>query len=71
MLVELVANFKYLRRPMDQTNNEWPALRRNVKLWSRLSGMLGGYYKKSRYILQSGVNVLQVGDTCSAPIWIG
>ena len=47
MLVELVANFKYLGRPMDQTNNEWPALRAHGDLENTsfiFTGIKGGDY---------------------------
>ena len=39
-LVEVVANFKYLGRSLDQMNNDWPAVRRNIMcarlVWGRL-----------------------------------
>ena len=43
-LVEGVENFKYLGRPLDQTDDDWPAVRHNVKrarmvMW-RLGKML-------------------------------
>ena len=44
MLVEGVANFKYLGSPLDQTDNDWPEMRRNTKgertVWRSLGEML-------------------------------
>ena len=45
-LVEGVTNFKYMGRPMDQTDNDWPYVRQKVKraqrFWGGLGKMLGG-----------------------------
>ena len=40
-LVEGVANFKYMGRKLDQTDYDWPVVRRNVKRAQRVWGMLG------------------------------
>ena len=43
-LVEVVSTFKYLRRPLDQKDNDWPEIRKNIKLertvWERLRKLL-------------------------------
>ena len=43
-LVEGVAKFQYLGRPLDKTKNDWPAVRWNVnqarRVWGRLGKML-------------------------------
>ena len=43
-LVDVVANFKYLGRTLDQTDGNWPAVRRNYKqaqrVWGRLRKIL-------------------------------
>ena len=43
-LVEVVTNLKYLGSPLDQTDDDWPVLRRNFKwarrVWGRLGNML-------------------------------
>ena len=36
-----VANFKYLGRPLDQTVNDWPAVRLNFRWAHRVWGRLG------------------------------
>ena len=44
MLVEGVENFKYLRRPLDQTDDNWPEIIQNIKqarkVWGRLGKLL-------------------------------
>ena len=44
MLVEGVAQFEYLGRPLDQTDDDWLAVRCNVKkarrVWGRFGKML-------------------------------
>ena len=44
VLMEGVAQFKYLGRPIDQTDDKWPAVQRNVKqvqrFWERLVKIL-------------------------------
>ena len=40
--MEVVVNFKYLWWPLDQTDDDWPVVRRNVK-WLRR--VWGGLYK--------------------------
>ena len=39
-LVEVVANFKYLVRPLDQTDDDCPEVRRNIKKGRRVWGGL-------------------------------
>ena len=42
--MEVVANFKYLGFPLDQMDNDWPAVWRNImcarSLWWRLGALL-------------------------------
>ena len=43
-MVEGVATFKYLGKPIDQTNDDWTAVRRNImrtiSFWGRLETLL-------------------------------
>ena len=39
-LVDVVANFKYLGRALDQTDGNWPAVRRNYKQVQRVWGKI-------------------------------
>ena len=40
-LVEVVANFKYLCRILDQTGDDWQAIRMNIKQVRKVWGRLG------------------------------
>ena len=43
-MVEGVATFRYLGRPLDQTDDDWPVVRRNIMhvrlVWGRLGTLL-------------------------------
>ena len=40
-MVEVVANFKYLGRTLDQMDDDWPAVRQNIMHTRLVLGMLG------------------------------
>ena len=44
-IVENVPTFQYLGRPLDQTDDDWPAVRQNImrarSVWGRLGKILG------------------------------
>ena len=69
--MEEVENFKYLGRPLYQTDDYWPAVRRNAKRVQRLLGRLGGFAKKGRGGPQSVRHVLQGGDIGGTSLWLG
>ena len=66
--VEGVANFKYLGRSLDQTDNDWLMVRKNHAHKVGL-GMVGDATNTGRGGPQGSGNVLQGGNKCGTTLW--
>ena len=46
MLVEGMSTFKYLGRPLDQTDDNWPAVRWNITRLGKVRERLGEFLRR-------------------------